>query len=137
MQTALKLQPNFADACNNLASIFSQMGDVQRAVDYYTAALRINPQLADVHQNLGDLWLSQGGGMLASAQQCFREALLLAPKSARAWRGLGDASREVGEHSDAVELYREVRVFIFMACFCVALLAPVLRCCVCRSTVSP
>lgn len=59
LQTALKLQPNFADACNNLASIFSQMGDVPRAVEYYTAALRINPRIVDVHQNLGDLWLSQ------------------------------------------------------------------------------
>lgn len=109
VQTALKLQPNFADACNNLASIFSRMGDVQRAVEYYTAALRINPRLADVHQNLGDLWLSQGGATFQSAQQCFREVLLLSPKSARAWRGLGDASREVGEHSKAVELYSEVR----------------------------
>ena len=110
VQTALKLQPNFADACNNLASIFSQMGDVQRAVEYYSAALRINPRLADVHQNLGDLWLSQGSSTLQSAQRCFREALLLAPKSARAWRGLGDASREAGEHSKAVELYGEVCV---------------------------
>lgn len=59
VQTALKLQPNFADACNNLASIFSQLGDVPRAVEYYHAALRINPRIVDVHQNLGDLWLSQ------------------------------------------------------------------------------
>jgi protein O-GlcNAc transferase len=108
-QTALKLQPNFADACNNLASIFSQMGDVKGAVEYYSAALRINPHLVDVHQNLGDLWLSQGAAALPAAQRCFQEALLLRPKSARAWRGLGDASREVGEHSKAVELYKEVR----------------------------
>jgi Tfp pilus assembly protein PilF len=108
VQTALKLQPNFADACNNLASIFSQMGDVQRAVEYYTAALRINPGLADVHQNLGDLWLLQGGASLQSAQRCFREALMLSPQSARACRGLGDTARELGDHSKAVEFYLEV-----------------------------
>lgn len=78
VQTALKLQPNFADACNNLASIFSQLGDVPRAVEYYNAALRINPRIVDVHQNLGDLWLSQVpllGSLLRACQPRMHTAL--------------------------------------------------------------
>ena len=106
---ALRLQPNFPDACNNLASIYAQLGDVVRAVEFYSAALRINPGLADVHQNLGDLLLAQGGAAVAQAQQHFQAALKTDPTYARAWRGLGDAMRESRLHDKAVPFYLEVR----------------------------
>lgn len=108
-QTALRFQPNFPDACNNLASIYAQLGDVFRAVEFYSAALRINPGLADVHQNLGDLLLSQGGAAAAQAQQHFQAALKTDPTYARAWRGLGDCMREARLHDKAVPFYLEVR----------------------------
>ena len=59
VQTALRLHPQFADACNNLASVHVQLGDVHKAVGYYTAALKIDPTMTDVLQNLGDLLLAQ------------------------------------------------------------------------------
>ena len=108
MQTALRYHPNFADACNNLASVHAQMGDVQQAVEYYNQALRIDPTLVDVLQNLGDLLLLQGAEGQAQAQEYFQRALRLAPDCARAWRGLGDAMRETGQHSKAVAFYTQV-----------------------------
>lgn len=50
----------------------------------------------------------QGTAGIPQAQRCFQDALMLQPKSARAWRGLGDAAREGGDHQKAVELYSEV-----------------------------
>jgi Tfp pilus assembly protein PilF len=108
LQTALCFQPNFADVCNNLASIYAQLGDVYRAIEWYTAALQINPNLADVHQNLGDLLLSQGPTGATRAQEHFQKVLKADPKYSRAWRGLGDAMRELGEHEKAIPFYLEV-----------------------------
>ena len=59
VQAALRLRPDFDDARNNLASVYTQLGDVQAAVRQYAAALRSNPRLLHVLHNLGDLLLSQ------------------------------------------------------------------------------
>jgi tetratricopeptide (TPR) repeat protein len=91
------------------------MGDVPRAIEYYTAALRIDPQLVDVLQNLGDLLLTQGAVGLLQAQTYFYEALRINPQYARAWRGLGDVMRESAEHAKAVTFYSQVP---FWACTC-------------------
>lgn len=61
----------------------------------------------DVHNNLGDLWRSQGAGGSAPARACYTAALALSPAYAPAWRGLGDLAREAGEHVGAVRAYRE------------------------------
>lgn len=60
-------------------------------------ALRVNPNLVDVHNNLGDLWRAQGVVGRQAAQQCYLEALRLDVFYAPAWRGLGDLLRESGE----------------------------------------
>jgi tetratricopeptide (TPR) repeat protein len=109
LQAALRFHPNFSDACNNLASVHAQMGDVPRAIEYYTAALRIDPSLVNVLQNLGDLLLLQGPLGLVQSQKYFREALRLKPNHARAWRGLGDGARESGEFTQAIAFYSQVR----------------------------
>ena len=45
MQSALRLKPQFTDAYNNMASALVQKGLVPQAVECYTAALQINPNL--------------------------------------------------------------------------------------------
>lgn len=60
-------------------------------------ALRVDPSLVDVHNNLGDLWRAQGALGRGPAQQCYLEALRLEAGYAPAWRGLGDLLREGGE----------------------------------------
>lgn len=99
MQSAIRLQPSFSEACNNLASVYAQLGMVPQAIEYYMAALRINPRVLDVHQNLGDLWLSQGTGGHDAAHKCYGDALALNSQYAPAWRGLGDLLRDSGDHA--------------------------------------
>jgi tetratricopeptide (TPR) repeat protein len=70
-------------------------------------ALRVNPTLVDVHNNLGDLWRAQGAVGRNAAQQCYLEALRQDVLYAPAWRGLGDLLREGGEMVQSLSCYQE------------------------------
>lgn len=50
--------------------------------------------------------LPQGESGRASALTCYAEVLRRDARHAPAWRGLGDARREAGEHAEAVACYQ-------------------------------
>ncbi|KAI7842191.1 hypothetical protein COHA_004104 [Chlorella ohadii] len=106
-QSALRLRPAFTDALNNMATAYLQKGLVLQAMEAYNAALAIVPTLSDVRTNLGDLWRAQGESGRAAALTCYAEVLRRDARHAPAWRGLGDARREAGEHAEAVACYQE------------------------------
>lgn len=49
---ALQLHPDLAEAHGNLANLYRDMGDTQRALAHYRRALAINPRQAEVFSNL-------------------------------------------------------------------------------------
>jgi len=49
---AIKLQPDYAAAYNNLGIVSKDMGDIASAVGYYRKALEINPGYASCYSNL-------------------------------------------------------------------------------------
>lgn len=49
---------------------------------------------------------SQGESGRAAALTCYAEVLRRDARHAPAWRGLGDARREAGEHAEAVACYQ-------------------------------
>ena len=59
-QKALEINPNYAEAHNNLGIAFLQKGQVDEAIDQYQKALEINPNYADAHNNLGIAFSQKG-----------------------------------------------------------------------------
>ncbi len=51
-QTALRLDPNYAEAHNNLGNTFAAIGQLDKAIHHYQAALEIVPDYADGRRNL-------------------------------------------------------------------------------------
>ena len=51
-RTALKLNPNHAEAYNNLGTIFGQSGDHKAASEMFAKALALNPDYAAAADNL-------------------------------------------------------------------------------------
>jgi tetratricopeptide (TPR) repeat protein len=56
----LRLRPEFALACNNLANARRARDDTAEAVALFRRALQFDPRLAKAHSNLGRLLLDQG-----------------------------------------------------------------------------
>jgi hypothetical protein len=60
LEQALKLQPEYTDALTVSGLAWQALGDRNRALEFFDAALRINPQAADAHYNRSLLLLANG-----------------------------------------------------------------------------
>ena len=105
-QAALKLEPKFAVAHNNLARLLHTQGRLDDAIEHYQAALKYDPTLAEAHNNLGTLWLQKG--KLAEGTAQLREALRLNPGNAETELNLAMALNQQQKWEEAAVLFGKV-----------------------------
>jgi tetratricopeptide (TPR) repeat protein len=74
---ALKLRPRYAEAQNNLGTVYYATKGYRRAIDAYRKALLIQPDSASFHMNLGTAYFARKKEKDASAE--FQKALELDP----------------------------------------------------------
>jgi protein O-mannosyl-transferase len=98
-----------AFACNNLGIVFMEdQGNSRQAMPFFQAALRLDPNSAEAHTNLGLALVDQGRVEEAAAE--FREAVRLDPKKFPARNALGVALMRQGKREEAVAALREAVV---------------------------
>jgi tetratricopeptide (TPR) repeat protein len=78
-RTALRLNPNHANAHYNLGVVLQSKRDLEGAIAEYRAALRLNPSHATAHYNLGVVL--QDIRKPTEAAREFRESLRFIPES--------------------------------------------------------
>ena len=59
-QKAIQINPNFAQARNNLGNVYYNQSKLEEAVVEYQRAIAINPNYAKAHYNLGVVYHQQG-----------------------------------------------------------------------------
>ena len=96
-EEAVRLRPDFAPACHNLANVLDVLGRLDEAKLWLLEAIRLRPDMAAAHAGLGGV-LEQLGDM-EHATLSLREALRYDPRHAGALARL--ATRVRGELSDA------------------------------------
>lgn len=79
---ALRLKPNYAEACNGLGQAFRLKGDLEEAIAGYQRALLLDAKFGAVHRNLAQA-LEEKGDLLLAAQ-AYDRYLLLVPGAADA-----------------------------------------------------
>jgi len=67
-EEAIRINPNLAEAHNNLGNAFVKLGEYDKAEKEYKEAIRINPNLAEAYNNLGVL--------LVANQEIYNETTL-------------------------------------------------------------
>ncbi|MFQ5508043.1 MAG: tetratricopeptide repeat protein [Leptospirillia bacterium] len=100
IRTSLEVQPNDANVWNNLGIVLLEMGDAT-AANAFTRAIRLKPDMADAHFNLGNAHFEQQSYPEAAA--AFEQALRIAPDHAGAANNLGNTLRELGRLEEAVK----------------------------------
>lgn len=70
---AVRIQPTFAIAWSNLAGLFMESGDLNRALQYYKEAVKLKPAFPDAYFNLGNVYKVRLYSEKSSLQQCFLE----------------------------------------------------------------
>jgi tetratricopeptide (TPR) repeat protein len=77
-EKALKLDPNYADALNNLGSVYYSMKQYSNAERLYRKALKINPKSALYYKNLGTDLLA--ANKFKKGRECYQIALAKDPE---------------------------------------------------------
>jgi tetratricopeptide (TPR) repeat protein/tRNA A-37 threonylcarbamoyl transferase component Bud32 len=98
-QAALRIEPADAEALNQLANTYDELGDPLRAESTFERAIRANPGYWVGYNNLGRFYLRHRQIELAAQQ--FRWATTLAPDNARAHSNLGGVYLTLGAYADA------------------------------------
>lgn len=93
-QRALKINPNYAEAHNNLGIAHKSLGRVEEAISAYRQAIKIKPDFAKAFNNLGNA-LSEMGQQ-ESAVECYRRAIEIKADYSKAYHNLGNTLRDLG-----------------------------------------
>jgi protein O-GlcNAc transferase len=103
---ALGINPDYAEALNNLAYALRELGRFEQAEPLCRRSLQQKPDCAEAHNNLGviqkQLWRAR------EAAASFRLALQIRPDYPDALVNLGSALRETGAASEAVECFQRL-----------------------------
>jgi tetratricopeptide (TPR) repeat protein len=74
--------PDLAEPYNNLAALYAAQGDYAKARATLEQALRMNPNYATAHENLGDVYAALAAQSYARAQKLDPANVTVAPKLA-------------------------------------------------------
>lgn len=99
-EVAFRHDPANVQAARHLAFIAAQKKHFDVAEHWFGEALRLAPDDADTHFNLG--FVCEQAGKPRAAIAAFAEATRLKPSLDRAWYGLGLAHAALGEHALAI-----------------------------------
>jgi tetratricopeptide (TPR) repeat protein len=105
-QAALAVRPNAAIAHDNIGMALAQSGgsgQLAAAIRHLTEAVRLDPQYANAHSNLGNCYRLTGQLEQAAAE--YREALRIEPTSSLAHSNLGASLMDLGRFADATREY--------------------------------
>lgn len=84
---AIRLQPDYIAAYNQLGNALQGLGQLEPAIAAYQRLLEINPNVAQAHCNLGAIWQMQG--KTQEAITAYQRAIQLKPDFALAYLNLG------------------------------------------------
>ena len=100
IRQALKINPNSADALNNLGYALQRLDRLEEAITCHREALKLFPEFAEARNNLGvDL---QRMGRFEDAESQYREVLKIDPYLAEAHHNLGEVLLRKGKIEEAI-----------------------------------
>ena len=98
-QKAISLNPDYADAYNNLGSVLMDQGRMDESVACYHRAIMIKPDSVEAHCNLGVVLRNQG--KLDEAMGCFAKTVALDPDYPEAHNNCGSVLKDQGRLKEA------------------------------------
>ena len=100
---ALEINPDFAEAHNNLGNVLKDLKRLDEATASYRRALEIKPDYPEAYNNLGNVLRERE--LLDSAVANFRRALEIRPNFTEAHSNLGNALKDLWLFDDALASY--------------------------------
>ncbi|MBF0329841.1 MAG: glycosyltransferase [Nitrospirae bacterium] len=102
---AVRLEPCYAEAYNNLGKISKDNGDIDKAIFYYQKALQCSPEYAVGYYNLGNAFLMKNEKQ--KALRCYDKAIQINPLYAEAYYNLSEVFLREGAFEKHMEYLRK------------------------------
>jgi len=102
-EKVIKIDPRTivsAVAYHNLGTIYTDMGDLSQAMDSFTKAIEINPELAEPYAGRAYIYAEQG--LFAEAIGDYTMTIKLEPEHLSAYRSRGVAFYNMGNNEEAI-----------------------------------
>ena len=87
----------------NIAQVYTATREHERAVEYFTAAMEMDPNYSEYHNERGSVYLAMGRYDEAIAD--YHEAIRLSAPYQEVWTNLGQCYRQMGRLEDAARAY--------------------------------
>lgn len=97
---ALEIDPNHAEAHNNLGNLLRQRGQLKEALQHLGTAVKIRPKYPEARQNLANVLADLG--RIDEAIRQFRQAVTLDPDLSQAHYNLGVTLAAAGRFAEAI-----------------------------------
>ena len=94
----LKIDPNHLQVLNNIALIFTNLKEYQKAKNCYEKVIEIDSSYVKAHNNLGNLFRILGENQ--KAKNCYEKAIKLNPSDAATYYNLATRSLILGEEKN-------------------------------------
>ena len=107
LNRALKIDPDFFEIHDLVASIALDQGNADQAIAEYRKALKGNPNPGPLYSNLGGAYLAKAD--YAQAYDTYRKAISLDSTLINAYVGAGQALEGEGRIEDALESYEHAQ----------------------------
>ncbi len=104
-EKAIAINPKYADAYNNLGSIFSDLFEYDAAQNTLNEAIKLKPEFAYAHNNLGLVY--QDLNRFTEAIECFNKSINIDKNFAEAYNNLGNVLKDLGKYNEAIEYYNK------------------------------
>ena len=102
---ALKINPNYADACYSMGVALQEQDDFTAAILSYKRALKIKPDYIEAHLNLGKIFKDQGD--IETSILSYNQAIKINPALTEAHYNMGNALKEKGNLDAAIASYNK------------------------------
>ncbi|HEU4456038.1 MAG TPA: tetratricopeptide repeat protein [Longimicrobium sp.] len=87
----------------NIARVYTGMGENEKAVEYFTATMEMDPNYSEYYNERGNVFLRMN--RLDDAVRDYREAIRLSPPYPEVWTNLGQCFRKMGKPGEALAAY--------------------------------
>ena len=105
LKIAVKQRVN-SEALGHLGLAMASKGEMEKAIEYYKKAIRIDTNNAEAHFNLGNAYLAQKKTAQAIVE--YRAAIKARPNYTMAYSNLAVASVRIGRLDEAIDNFRRV-----------------------------
>ena len=102
---ALRLNPGYAEAHNNMGGVLQRRGRFEAAIAEHEQAFRLNPDLVEARYNVGVC--DQALGRMEDARRQYAEAIRLQPDYPAPHYNLATVFAATGRYDEAAAEYRE------------------------------